>query len=156
MTRDPHSDRLLHPNVNPSHLAYTSITARTNLATLWHRCLGHAHPDVVITHLQQCFNKTLSRGDFIACDDCVMGKLRHSPSTSSFHRSSHVLDVIHSDIIGPITPSTFSGTRYILTFINDHTRHNTIFLLKDKMMPMSNFVNTNLLWRNRPGGVLSN
>lgn len=40
--------------------------------------------------------------------------------------------MIHSDLIGPISPSTQSGARYILTFIDDHTRYNTIYLLRNK------------------------
>lgn len=86
MTRDPYSDRLWHPNISPSYLAYTSITTRNDLATLCHRRLGHAHPDAVITHLKQHSKTTLSHGDFLACDECVMGKLRQTPSTPSFHQ----------------------------------------------------------------------
>lgn len=74
----------------PSHLAFTTTTSRTDLATLWHRRLGHAHPDAVIKHAHQNFNLSLSRKDFLECDDCVRGKLRQSPSTFSFFIILHM------------------------------------------------------------------
>lgn len=43
-----------------------------------------------------------------------------------------MLNVIHSDLMGPISPPTKSGARYIMTFVDDHTRHNTCYLLKSK------------------------
>lgn len=68
-----------------------------------------------------------------------MGKLPQSPSTSPFHRSSHILDVIHSDLMGPISPPTKSGAQYIMSFVDDHTRHNTCYLLKSKSEAYSKF-----------------
>ena len=132
MTRDPNSDRLWHPNLKSFHSALSTTTTRTDQASLWHRRLGHAHPDSVIQHLRDNHKIILSRKDFSPCDSCAMGKLSQSPSTSSFVRSSHVLDVIHSDLLGPISPSTKSGARYIMTFIDDHTRYNICYLLNNK------------------------
>lgn len=41
------------------------------------------------------------------------------PSVASA-RSKRVLELIHSDVCGPITPSLWDGKRYILTFIDDY------------------------------------
>lgn len=68
-----------------------------------------------------------------------MGKIAQTSSTSSFHRAPSILNLIHSDILGPIHPPTPSGARYILTFIDDHTRFNTIFLLKHKSQAFEKF-----------------
>lgn len=61
-----------------------------------------------------------------------MGKLAQSPATSPFHRSPGVLNLIHSDVLGPIHPPTPSGAKYFLPFIDDHTRNNVIYLLRNK------------------------
>lgn len=126
MKPDPWSDQLWHPCVNLSNQALFTSGTKTDLATLWHRCLGHAHPDAVIHYLHHHTKRSLSRKHFQPCDACTLGKLQQSPSTSSFRRATRVLDVIHSDLIGPITPSTNSGYRYILTFVDDYTRYNHI------------------------------
>lgn len=74
----------------------------------------------------------LSRKDFLNCEACAMGKSTQSSPTSPFHRAPNLLDLVHTDIIGPIHPPTVNGKKYILTFIDDHTRLNNIFLLANK------------------------
>lgn len=123
----------------PSINAFHSTVSNCDLATLWHTRLGHSHPDVVIKFLRLHNDLTLSRRDFLPCDSCAMGKLAQTPSTSSFHRDPAILNLIHSDILGPIHPPTPSGARYILTFIDDHTRFNTIYLLKHKSQAFDRF-----------------
>lgn len=61
-----------------------------------------------------------------------MGKPTQSPATSSFHRAPQLLDLVHSDILGPIHLPTVNGKKYILSFIDDHTRFNTVYLLSNK------------------------
>lgn len=132
MTRDPQGDRLWHPSVITSHTALNTSTTRADQAKTWHRRLGHAHPDSVIRYLKENHNFIVSRKDFLPCDSCAMGKLSQSPRNSSFHCSPHLLNVIHSDLLGPISPPTKSGAQYIMTFINDHSQYNTCYLLKSK------------------------
>jgi transposase InsO family protein len=47
-------------------------------------------------------------------------------------RASEKLQLIHSDLCGPITPTTMSNKRYILTFIDDFSRKTWIYLLAEK------------------------
>lgn len=154
MTRDPCSDRLWHPNVTRAEHAYFTHRTKADLATLWHHCLGHAHPDAVIHHLKVHHKIHLSRTSFRPCDACTVGKLRQAPSTSPFHRSSRVLDVIHSDLIGPIHPATNSGYKYILTFIDDFTRYNHIYLLKNKSDVFVKFKQYKALIENQTGSKI--
>lgn len=101
-------------------------------AHLWHQRLGHAHPEAVIHLLKSLNHYPLSRSDFPPCHDCSLGKSTQYPATSPFHRSTRVLSLVHSDVLGPISPPTASGKKYILSFIDDHTRHNTVYLLSHK------------------------
>jgi len=39
---------------------------------------------------------------------------------------------VHTDVCGPITPVSFSGKRYFLTFIDDFSRKTWIYFLKEK------------------------
>jgi transposase InsO family protein len=47
-------------------------------------------------------------------------------------RASEKLQLIHSDLCGPITPTTVSNKRYILTFIDDFSRKTWLYLLAEK------------------------
>lgn len=141
LTKDSKSDRLWHPVVSrDSHCAPSVTASKADVALRWHRRLSHLHPDGVIDFLQRWNGILLSRKDFGPCDACSMGKLKALPATNPFHRSPHVLDLIHTDLMGPITTCSSSGKKYILTFIDDHTRHCTVFLLKSKDEIMSRFL----------------
>ena len=47
-------------------------------------------------------------------------------------RTSKLLEVIHSDVCGPMSVATFSGKRYFVTFIDDKSRYCVVYLLKSK------------------------
>lgn len=132
-TRDPHSDKLWHPvrRFEPQS-AHLTQTDNCLTADLWHRRLGHLHPDGVISLLKTIGRTPLSRSDFTGCEECMEGKSTQSSCTSSFHRSPNPLDLVHSDLLGPIYPPTRSGKKYILSFIDDHTRYNHVYLLASK------------------------
>ena len=52
---------------------------------------------------------------------CAKGKENRSPFKEVGKRAENVLpDLIHTtDVMGPINVSSFSGSRYILTFVDD-------------------------------------
>ncbi|KAJ9552680.1 hypothetical protein OSB04_016725 [Centaurea solstitialis] len=51
----------------------------------------------------------------------------HSPS-----RKENVLDLVHSDVCGPMKTRTLGGCSYFVTFINDHSRKVWVYTLKSK------------------------
>lgn len=58
---------------------------------------------------------------------CLSGmpirKAHKLPFTGQCKRAAGVGDIFHSDIIGPMVPSSTDGFRYISTFLNDHSRY---------------------------------
>ena len=57
-----------------------------------------------------------------------MKRVSHNKETP---KANDILDVIHSDIIGPINES-YNGMKYIITFIDEASHKNWIFLMKRK------------------------
>lgn len=58
-----------------------------------------------------------------SCGICIVGK--HSMSTFKSElkmRAKHVLNVVHSDICGPIEVHTYSGNRYFIIFVDEYSR----------------------------------
>jgi len=47
-------------------------------------------------------------------------------------KSAAKLDIIHSDVCGPMQVDTLGGSRYFFLFIDDWTRKTWIYLLKRK------------------------
>jgi len=58
--------------------------------------------------------------------------MKSAPFPSTGHRSSHPLDLIHSDLCGPLATATPEGYRYWIVFICDATRYRVVMMLKKK------------------------
>lgn len=133
--RDPHESQLWQTTVRSSTseraFAASSLT-KTAFATLWHRRLGHLHPAGVLHYLKSIGLGGITVKDFPFCDACAMGKTTRAIATSSFHRSKMPLACVHSDLLGPIDPVSRGGKKYIMTFIDDFTRYNFVYLLSAK------------------------
>lgn len=59
------------------------------------------------------------------CESCVMSKQARLPFNRSRHRAKRPLELVHSDICGPVNVDTYDGKKYFCTFIDDFT-HNTV------------------------------
>lgn len=62
-----------------------------------------------------------------------MGKQHRDPfPRRNAWRDKEVLQLIHSDICGPINPVSNGGKRYFITFIDDYSRKTWIYFLEEK------------------------
>ena len=67
------------------------------------------------------------------CEVCVHGKQHRTPlPTNSMMHAQNVLEIIHSDICGPMSVNSFSNARYFVTFINDKTQKTFAYFLRRK------------------------
>jgi len=66
------------------------------------------------------------------CEACMLGKQTWQPSHNSATRANEPLELVHSDLCGPITPTTFGGAKYYILFVDDFTRMMHIYPLKGK------------------------
>ena len=54
------------------------------------------------------------------CKGCVVGKhIERRYEKGKERRDVQVLDMIHSDLIGPTPTPSYGNSRYVLTFIDD-------------------------------------
>ncbi|GAA0141050.1 hypothetical protein LIER_02285 [Lithospermum erythrorhizon] len=111
-------------------------------AILWHQRYGHLH----FKGLKTLRDKEMVTGlpsfktHEIICADCLNGKqTRQAIPKKSNWRASKILELIHSDICGPINPTSNSGKRYFLTFIDDFSRKGWVYLLINKSEALSCF-----------------
>ncbi|KAL4376447.1 hypothetical protein GQ457_02G008830 [Hibiscus cannabinus] len=73
------------------------------------------------------------------CEACVFGKqARTSFQKKAEYRAKHPLELIHTDLCGPITPESFSGKRYFISFVDDFSRKTWVFL-KEKSEAFETF-----------------
>ena len=57
-----------------------------------------------------------------ACEGCVVGKHIERRYEEGKARAIQVLDLIHSDLIGPLPTPSYRNSRCVLTFIDDFSR----------------------------------
>jgi hypothetical protein len=61
-----------------------------------------------------------------------MRKYARRPFPPSEHKSKGVLDLIHSDVCGPVSVESVSNFKYFVLFIDDYSKKSWIYFLKDK------------------------
>ncbi|KAM2065114.1 hypothetical protein EV1_027910 [Malus domestica] len=67
------------------------------------------------------------------CEGCLLGKqFRKSFPKESTTRTQKPLELIHTDVCGPIKPSSWGKNNYFLLFIDDFSRKTWVYFLKQK------------------------
>jgi len=116
-----------------------AYAAQANEATceldigIWHRRMGHLGEDNVKKLANMVDGMKIKVGMTVGvCEACMQGKQTRQPSHKSATRAKEALELVHSDLCGPITPTTFGGAKYYILFIDDYTRMTRIYPLKAK------------------------
>jgi hypothetical protein len=128
------------------------VSKTTDMGELWHRRMAHLHFSA-LGHLRQAVTRlpkfTVERHD--PCKGCAMDKYAQRPFPSSEHRSKGVLDLIHSDVYGPMSVESMSGLKYFVLFIGDCSRKTWIYFLKAKDEVFDRFQELRALVENQTG-----
>jgi hypothetical protein len=67
------------------------------------------------------------------CEACNMGKMFRKPFQPSEDKTkTRLLELIHSDVIGPMQTQTMRGYRYIIMFTDDNSRYTEVYFMKAK------------------------
>ena len=101
----------------------------------WHFRFGHLNFGGLTKLVEKEMVLGLPKMEFEKkfCEDCVIGKqARTSFPRGSEYRANEQLGLIHIDLCGPITPESFSGKRYFISFIDDFSRKAWVYFLKEK------------------------
>jgi hypothetical protein len=116
--------------------ASTSLNVHIKSATTlhtWHLRMGH------ISHaaLKSCGPYALTSMDLNSsimalsgCRGCEEGKSSHKPfSASPSKRTSAILEVVHSDLAGPMQSKSIQGLFYTTTFMDDYSKHVVVYFI---------------------------
>lgn len=109
---------------------------------LWHKRLAHLGvPNMKLLRDGMATGVSFKNPNILQCEPCLKGKQTRTPfSKSSTTRSSEILELIHSDICGPMSMESHGGMRYFLLFIDDKTRYTFVYFLKKKSEVFSKLV----------------
>lgn len=74
----------------------------------------------------------LNKPDNVMCKECQLGKMTKSGFKRKTFNSENVLDLVHTDLCGPMGVQSYCGTRYFIPFVDDYTRMMHVMFLKEK------------------------
>jgi transposase InsO family protein len=124
---------------------------------LWHNRYGH----LSLNGLKLLAKRNMVQGlpDLSAmenkCTDCISGKQQRDaiPKQAKW-RASEKLQLIHSDICGPINPISNGGKRYFITFTDDYCRKTWVYFMKEKSEAFATFKTYKALVENESGCMI--
>lgn len=119
---------------------------------LWHRRLGH----IGYENMKKMRNGLVGGVDFAVknyepCANCLKGKHSRNSFGHNGTRASEILQLVHSDVCGPMKISSNGGAKYILVFIDDFTRKVFVYFIKFKSEVKNKFVDFKCLVENQTG-----
>lgn len=111
-----------------------SRNKNSNNTYLWHLRMGHLNMSDV-KKLPTCSEGVTLIPDVndVTCTHCMEGKQARLPFKNTGTRATRPLELIHSDLCGPMENISFGGMKYFITFTDDFTRMVHVYFLKDKL-----------------------
>lgn len=116
---------------------------RKSQTRIWHERLRHSHPNAIksMWKNQTVIGMKLEGSvSAIDCKICAVGKITNTPFPTGGPRTSGALDIIHTDVCGPMRTESVGGAQYFVTFIDDHTRWCEIYFMRNKSEVPQKFV----------------
>lgn len=121
--------------IESPNILYTNLCNSKTNYNLWHKRLGHMSKEKFI-QLQKksmvydvsLLQKINLNNDF--CEACKIGKQARL-SSKNIKNKSHIsrpLQIVHSDICGPIRPPTIDGKKYFMIFVDEFTHYCVTYL----------------------------
>ena len=102
------------------------------MTCIWHGRLGHMSRTGMETLSPFSYLPMLSFSKFSVCEHC-----QHCKQTRNVHQirsdsSTQPLDLVHTDVCGPMPTRSLGGALYFVTFIDDATRKVWVYPIKGK------------------------
>lgn len=117
--------------------AFTALVTMNESQNLniWHRRMGHLNYNDV-SRLPMCtegIKLSETNQNISTCVSCLIGKQTRFPFKNCGSRASAPLEIVHSDLCGPMETASMGGAKYFITFVDDFSRNVSVYFLKNKM-----------------------
>jgi hypothetical protein len=108
----------------------------------WHERFGHLNEKDLknIIRKQKVDGIDIKADEALpVCETCVKGKQTRKPFTRSVSQSTELLELVHTDVCGPMRVNSLAGSRYFVTFIDDKSRWCEVYFMKKKSEVIEKF-----------------
>jgi hypothetical protein len=145
-------ERLYKFLFQPVRALIHSTNSSDDLCEIWHRRMAHFHHGALRVLREMVMGvPNFSSEHHELCKGCTLGKYTKTAFPSSDSRAAWILDLIHSDVCGPMSLASLTGSLYYVVFIDDFSRKSWIFFMKTKGQVFSRFQEFKSLMENQTG-----
>ena len=110
----------------------------SNSSKLWHCRLGHISRGRMERLVKNEILLPLDFSDADKCVDCIKGKFAKTIKKGAV-RATRVLELIHTDICGPLNVKSVDGFDSFITFTDDFSRYGYIYPIRDRSEALEKF-----------------
>ena len=114
---------------------HKAMMSKADESWLWHKRYGHCD----LRKLSILSSKGLVEDipklqvQTEICECCQLGKMKRKPfPINQANRASEKLQLVHSDVCGPMKVPSLNNNKFFLLFIDDQTRYGWIYFLNNK------------------------
>jgi transposase InsO family protein len=111
----------------------------TNDAFLWHLRLGHINTKRIQRLVKDGLLGPLDFNHYPVCESCLEGKMTKRPFSAKGHRATDLLELVHTDVCGPMSTQARGGYEYFITFTDDYSRYGYVYLMRRKSESFEKF-----------------
>ena len=98
----------------------------------WHETLGHLNMKdcLQLEHVVEGMN--ITNKEVSKCITCIKGKMVEYKNHNADEKAKKPLDLVHTDLAGPMTPTSLEGSKYAIVFTDDYSGAMFVYFLKNK------------------------
>ena len=137
---------LVSPSLQQNELNNTNVLpckrkqpSQMNQTYLWHLRLGHINLKRISRLVQNGPLGSLELEALPVCESCLEEKMTRQPFTTKGYGAKEQLELVHSDLCGPMTIQAIGGFEYFITFIDDYSMYGYIYLMRRKSEAFEKF-----------------
>lgn len=101
----------------------------------WHEISGHCNYEDVL-RLQKVVNGMQIKGKAMKpdkeCEICIQGKFVQTRSRDPDTRAGEPLQMVHTDLAGPVSNESIDGYKYVQSFTDDYSNAVFVYFLNTK------------------------
>lgn len=124
------NSQTLKLQIRSSKILVANLCNSNTNYNLWHKRLGHLSKDKFLELKRKGMVYDVSliqkiNPDDHKCESCIYGKQTRLSSKNTKDKTyiNRPLQIIHSDICGPITPLSLDGSKYFMIFVDQFTHY---------------------------------
>jgi transposase InsO family protein len=120
---------------------YAQNETTMNETMVWHTRFGHI-PFQSLSLLQKnsmVKGLPIFKEQIPPCESCILGKHKRTSFPQSSNQAKQHLELVYTDLCGPMKTESIGGSFYFLTFIDDFSKKIWIYFLRHKFETFTKF-----------------